>query len=121
MRLSIRPAARHLPSPCRRVLSRPSRRFLDPRVPSEAGLHDTGPAGYRTAVTMFGDMRERDRTRWGLRPARAAWLLGVDAAEFRELEAGTRWPSFETYDRICKLFGWPQVFVSESGQVEYRW
>jgi hypothetical protein len=28
-----------------------------------------------------------------------------------ELEAGTRWPSFETWDRICKLYGWPQTFV----------
>jgi hypothetical protein len=29
---------------------------------------------------------------------------------YRELESGERWPSFDTYDRICKLFGWPQTF-----------
>jgi hypothetical protein len=29
-----------------------------------------------------------------------------------ELEAGTRFPDFETWDRICKLYGWPQTFVT---------
>lgn len=29
-----------------------------------------------------------------------------------KLESGTRYPDFETYDRICKLFGWPQKFAS---------
>jgi len=28
-----------------------------------------------------------------------------------ELEAGAGLPSFETWDRICKLYGWPQTFV----------
>jgi len=31
--------------------------------------------------------------------------------EYRELEAGRRWPTFETWDRICKRYGWPQAFV----------
>jgi hypothetical protein len=35
----------------------------------------------------------------------------VTVREYREMEAGTRWPGFETYGRICKLFGWPQAFV----------
>ena len=26
-------------------------------------------------------------------------------------QAGERWPTFETWDRICKTFGWPQTFV----------
>jgi hypothetical protein len=29
----------------------------------------------------------------------------VSVREYRELEAGERSPSFETWDRICKLFG----------------
>jgi DNA-binding XRE family transcriptional regulator len=41
----------------------------------------------------------------------AAWELGVSIREYRELEAGTRSPSFETWDRICKLFGWPETFA----------
>jgi hypothetical protein len=32
--------------------------------------------------------------------------------EYRELKAGTRSPSFETWDRICKLYGSPQTFVA---------
>jgi len=41
----------------------------------------------------------------------AACLLGVSVREYREIEAGMRWPTFETWDRICKLFGWPATFV----------
>jgi len=26
-------------------------------------------------------------------------------------ENGQRWPTFETWHRICKLYGWPQTFV----------
>jgi DNA-binding XRE family transcriptional regulator len=38
--------------------------------------------------------------------------LGVSRAIYRELEAGTRTPAWETFDRICKMFGWPQTFVT---------
>jgi hypothetical protein len=47
----------------------------------------------------------------GLSVAQAAGRFGVRISEYRELGAGDRWPSFETYDRICKLFGWPQTFL----------
>jgi hypothetical protein len=57
-------------------------------------------------------MLRRDRERSGLREARAAWLAGVSVREYRELEAGTRAPNFDTWDRICKLYGWPQTFVT---------
>jgi hypothetical protein len=55
-------------------------------------------------------MLERDRERWGFSIGQAAWRFGVSPAVYRELEVGTCWPSFDTYDRICKLFGWPQAF-----------
>jgi hypothetical protein len=42
--------------------------------------------------------------------------LGVTVREYRELEAGERWPTFETWDRICKLYGWPQTFVGGSSR-----
>jgi predicted transcriptional regulator len=54
---------------------------------------------------MFGDMLRRDRERWGFSVGQAAWRFGVSPKEYRELEAGTSWASFDTYDRICKLFG----------------
>jgi predicted transcriptional regulator len=71
-------------------------------------------------MTIFSDLLARDRQRLGLRIARAAWILGVSVHELRELEAGKRWPDFDRYDRICEVFGWPQAFVGESGQIEYR-
>jgi hypothetical protein len=44
----------------------------------------------------------------------AAWLLGVTVREYRELEAGARFPSFETWNAICKLYGWPQTFAGKA-------
>jgi hypothetical protein len=60
---------------------------------------------------MFADLLRRDRERWGLSVGQAAWRFGVKIGEYRELEAGRLFPSFEVYDRVCKLFGWPQVFA----------
>ncbi len=51
------------------------------------------------------------RKQAGSSVGQAAWRLGVTVREYRELEAGARAPSFETWDRICKLYGWPQTFV----------
>lgn len=59
-------------------------------------------------------MMQRDRQREGLRVCRAAWLVGVSVREYREIEAGTCWPTCETWDRICKLYGWPQTFVGQT-------
>jgi hypothetical protein len=58
-------------------------------------------------------MMERDRKREGLRVCCPTWLIGVSVREYRELEAGTGSPDFETWDRICKLYGWPQTFVGQ--------
>jgi hypothetical protein len=56
-------------------------------------------------VAMFRKMLEDDRRRVSWSLGRAAWALGVSI----------RSPSFETWDRICRLFGWPQTFVTFSG------
>ena len=61
-------------------------------------------------MAMLPTMLEHDRKQSGWSVARAAWELGVSIREYRDLEAGARAPSFETWDRICKLFGWPQSF-----------
>jgi transcriptional regulator with XRE-family HTH domain len=68
---------------------------------------------------MFGDMLRRDRERSGLSVGQAAWRFGVRPSEYREIEAGTRWPSFDTYDRIAKLFGWPEAFMVGGSEI-YR-
>jgi transcriptional regulator with XRE-family HTH domain len=56
-------------------------------------------------------MLEQDRKRGGWSVEQAAWRLGVSVREYRELEAGARSPSFDTWDRICKTLGWPRTFV----------
>jgi hypothetical protein len=40
-----------------------------------------------------------------------AWRLGISVHEYRELEAGERWANWETFHRVCELYGWPRTFV----------
>ncbi len=54
-------------------------------------------------MPMFGDMLERDRIRRGFTVGQVAWRLGISQREYRELVAGTRFPKFGTWDRVCKL------------------
>jgi DNA-binding XRE family transcriptional regulator len=70
------------------------------------------PSGAGTNLAALPGMLEHDRKQAGWSVARAAWELGVSIREYRELDAGKRSPSFETWDRICKLYGWPQTFVT---------
>jgi transcriptional regulator with XRE-family HTH domain len=63
------------------------------------------------SVASFPRMMQRNRKREGLRVCRAAWLVGVSVREYREIEAGDREPSPDTYERISGLYGWPQTFV----------
>lgn len=60
---------------------------------------------------MLPTMLEDDRRRAGWSIGQAAWELGVSIREYRELEAGTSYPSSETWHRICDLYGWPQTFA----------
>ena len=62
---------------------------------------------------MFADMLQCDRQRHGFTVGQVAWRLGVTVREYREIEAGA-FPSFEVWDRICKLYGWSQSFVSSA-------
>ena len=62
-------------------------------------------------LAAYPAMMQRDRKREGLRVCRAAWLIGVSVREYRELEAGERMLSPDTYERISELYGWPQTFV----------
>jgi hypothetical protein len=59
----------------------------------------------------FAAMMERDREREGLHVCRAAWLVGVTVREYRELEAGERWPDSATWRRMSDVFGWPRSFT----------
>jgi len=59
-------------------------------------------------------MLENGRRREGLRVCRAAWLLGLTVREYRALEDGDRVPDNDVWDRMCKLYGWPQTFVGSA-------
>ena len=61
-------------------------------------------------LAAYPAMMLQARKREGLRVCRAAWLLGVTVREYRELEAGDRVPDVQTYERMCRTFGWPQTF-----------
>ena len=65
-------------------------------------------------MAVFVAMMQRDRKREGLRVCRAAWLIGVSVREYREIVAGDRMPSLDTYRRISELYGWPQTYVGSS-------
>jgi hypothetical protein len=39
---------------------------------------------------------------------------GVSVREHREIEAGDRTTSLDTYQRNSDLYGWPQTFVSRT-------
>jgi predicted transcriptional regulator len=66
-------------------------------------------------VAAFPEMLRRDRERFGFRVGQVAWRLGVSIREYRELEAGERYPTFETWYRMCKLYGWPQTYPLSNG------
>ena len=51
---------------------------------------------YGSAMAMLPVMLENDRKRAGWSVGQAAWRLGVTIREYRELETGTRSPSFES-------------------------
>lgn len=57
---------------------------------------------------MFSDLLHRDRERSGLSVDQAARPLDVTQSAYPGLEAGERWPHWETYDRIAAAFGWPR-------------
>lgn len=62
-------------------------------------------------MAAFPEMLEQDRRRSGFSVGQVAWRLGVSPREYGELEAGARWPTFDAWDRMCKLYGWPQTFA----------
>jgi transcriptional regulator with XRE-family HTH domain len=61
-------------------------------------------------VAGFPKMLREGRERAGFTVDETAWRLGVTRSEYRELEAGKRFPTFQTWNRICRLYGWPQRF-----------
>jgi DNA-binding XRE family transcriptional regulator len=63
-------------------------------------------------VTTLSDLIRRDRKRWRLSVEEAARWFHVTPRHYRDIEDGSAWPDWDTYDRICKVFGWPQTFLN---------
>jgi transcriptional regulator with XRE-family HTH domain len=59
-------------------------------------------------VAMLPAMLEQYRKQSGWSVGQAARRLGVSVRTYREIKAGARSPNFETWDRICKIYGWPR-------------
>jgi hypothetical protein len=73
--------------------------------------HIVGHLLYPSAVvSAFRQLMREDGERLGLSIGRASGLIGVWVREYRALEDGESYPDFETWDRICKLYGWPQAW-----------
>jgi hypothetical protein len=50
----------------------------------------------------------RDRKRLGLREVQMAGRLGLTLTEYRELEASELHITFDLYERIVEVCGWPR-------------
>ena len=59
---------------------------------------------YASTRGAYPDLLRRDRERRGFTVGQVAWRFGVKPQEYRKLEAGERFPDFETWDRICNLY-----------------
>jgi predicted transcriptional regulator len=59
-------------------------------------------------TAAFRAMLPEDRERRGFMVGQVAWRLGISRREYVELETREAWPNFEMWDRMRKLFGWPQ-------------
>ena len=59
----------------------------------------------------MADLLERDRLRSGFTVGQVAYRLGISPAEYRRLIAGAPITSYDTWERICEVFGWPQTFA----------
>jgi hypothetical protein len=68
----------------------------------------------RDVVAMLRKMLGEDRRKAGWSMGQAAWPLGVSVRELAGGRGVERVPSWEVWDRICKLYGWPQTFVGTS-------
>ena len=78
---------------------------MRPRIcPSRRGV---GFRPWQRSQTSYGKIASAR----GFTVGQVAWRIGVKPQEYRALEAGERSPDFDTWDRICKLNGWPQTFV----------
>ena len=57
----------------------------------------------------LGALLKRDREGSGFSVNQTAEELEITPARYRQLEDGSVLPDWDTYERICRLFGWPRI------------
>ena len=62
-------------------------------------------------MLQMAGLLERDRIRFGFTVGQVADRLGISPAKYRRLIAGAPITSYDTWQRICDLYGWPQTFA----------
>ncbi|HYJ60415.1 MAG TPA: helix-turn-helix transcriptional regulator [Actinomycetota bacterium] len=58
-------------------------------------------------MSQMADLLERDRIRLGFTVGQIAYRLGISPAEYHCLIAGAPITSYDTWERISDLYGWP--------------
>jgi hypothetical protein len=56
----------------------------------------------------WSSVSPRTASAWGSREVQMAGLLHLTFRQYQELEAGDLWISFDLYERIVELCGWPR-------------
>ena len=64
---------------------------------------------------VYPALMRRSREGLGLTQRRAAGFLGTSVADYSALESGEAIPSVQTWELMCRLFGWPETgFASDA-------
>ena len=58
-------------------------------------------------MSQMTDLLERDRKRFGFTVGQAAYRQGVTPVQYQALLEDPAPMTFETWERICGLYGWP--------------
>ena len=58
--------------------------------------------------SQMAALLERDRIRFGFTVGQAAYRLGLTPAQYL---VDPRWMTFETWQRACDLYGYPQTIA----------
>ena len=65
-------------------------------------------------MSQMASFLERDRVRFGFTVGQAAYRLGLTPAQYRALLEDPQRMTWDTWDRVADLYGWPQTFEKRS-------
>jgi len=62
-------------------------------------------------MAQMANLLERDRERFGFTVGQAAYRLGLRPTQYRALLEDTSTMTYDTWDRVAELYGWPRSFA----------